>query len=341
MSHLSDWPKFLADQAKNLLAGYKFIEFKVGQNPLANLPLFAELSEAELQLVFEQMRLKEFAADELIFTRDDESDALYVVKEGRINLLGPDDKKVEDTCHPGGMVGQTEFLLKQPRARTARAATAVTVWYLDDLLLTGIVTSYPNIGLQLGLALGRGIAQFHNYLANQISKVPLLHGLSDIQQRVLARYLSPHRCLPQEIIYRAGDPPTGIFIIERGSVLLSNGPDDEECVELVAGDTFGEQAVLYETPHDFTAQATSEMILWLLSPADFAALAAVSPSTAATLSHNLFTILNEAVVLATRVIEAEINALRIVAGEQHPLLRKLRHARRTLTWVKNNQIVAK
>ncbi len=332
-----DWPSVLAQQAKNVLAGFSWSESATSSLPLAALPLFADLSGAEQQLVFGQMSLEQFDRGATLFASDEESTAMYLLKDGRVNLLATDHAEVADTCYPGDLLGQTELLLKLPRSQTARAADKVAAWVLDEPHLTSLVTSYPNIGLQLGLALGRGIAQFHTCLANQISKTALLAGLSDVQRRILAQYLTPYRCMPQEIIYRAGDPPTGIFVVDRGTVLLIN-ETDQESTELATGDTFGEQAVIYGVPHAFSAQAMTEVILWLLSPADFAALAGVSPSITATLSHNLFTSLAEALQIAVHVIDSEIEALSLVAGRQHSLVRKLYRVRQALTWVKNNQI---
>ncbi|MCG3206690.1 MAG: hypothetical protein FOGNACKC_00289 [Anaerolineae bacterium] len=337
LAHWPDWPNVLAQQAKNVLAGFSWSESATGALPLATLPLFADLSEAEQQLVFGQMRLEKFDHGETLFVGDAESTAMYLLKTGRVNLFTADQSEVADTCHPGDLLGQTELLLKQPYSQTARAADKVTAWVLDEPQLTSLVTSYPNIGLQLGLALGRGIAQFQTYLANQISKTALLAGLSAVQRRILARYLTPYRCMPQEIIYRVGDPPTGIFVVDRGTVLLIN-ETDQEFTELTTGDTFGEQSVIYGVPHAFSAQAMTEVVLWLLSPADFAALAGVSPSITATLSHNLFTSLTEALQIAVHVIDSEIDALSLVAGRQHSLVRKLYRVRQSLAWVKNNQI---
>lgn len=335
--HLPNWSKFLVFQAKSVLTGQNQDAVDTDTNPLIKLPLFAELSENEQQIVFGQMRSKVFEVDEVIFSGDDESTALYLVKEGRVNLYQDDNRAVEDTRVAGDLFGHTEFLLKQPRSRSARAAVKTTVWYLDEPLLTSIVTANPNIGLRLGLTLGRGIAQYHNYLASQIAGVSLLSGLSNVQRRILARFLSPVRCMPQEIIYHTADPPTGIFLIEQGTVLLRNR-NDGYCARLEPGRTFGERAVVFGTPHTYTARAETELILWLLSPADFAALASVSPSTTATISHNLYTALTEAIQVAVQIMDNEINALNIVAGEKHPLIRKLHQVRRTLLWIKNNQV---
>jgi CRP-like cAMP-binding protein len=336
---MPDWAGFLPNSIKTALVGQSQKKPDKSEIQLVNTPLFADLSEVERQILFDQMQVCQFNSGEIIFSQNDESTCLYLLVDGRVNLVADDRGTVEDTLQSGSLLGVTQFLLKQPHSQTAKAVDKTTVLWLDEPTLTSIVTTHANIGVQLGLALGRGIVQFHSYLANQIAGAPLLSGFSDSQRRILAQYLTPYRCKPRDFIYRSGDPPTGIFVVDQGEVLLSSDADTE-VAKLSVGDTFGERAVIYGTPHSFTAQALSDVTLWLLSPADFAALAGVSPSAAATISHNCYIALTEALHVATRVIEEEIESLGIVAGPQHPVTRELRNIRRTLIWIKNHQIAA-
>ncbi len=336
---LPGWPKFLPYTSKIPAPGQNQGEFQHSDNLLSKLPLFAELSDIEQQVIFQNMQPKLFEPGETIFAKDTTSNALYLIQEGWVTLFNnPDDKQpIEGTVGENNLLGAADFFLKRPYTQTATVASKTQTLVLDNLTLTSIVTAYPKIGLQLGLAFGRGIAQFQYYLANQLTKVSLLQGLSGMQRSVLARHLSPHRCLPRETIFRSGDPPTGLFFVERGTVWLFNDFDDD-FRELVSGDTFGERAVIYGSPHAFTAQASSDVILWLLSPADFAALSGKSPSITATVSHNLFTAITEALAIATEIMDVEITSLRLVAGEHHGLVRKLDRVRHTLNWVKNNKL---
>jgi CRP-like cAMP-binding protein len=151
---------------------------------------------------------------------------------------------------------------------------------------------------------------------------------------VLARFLTPQRYVERETIFCKDDPPTGFFFVESGSVWLLND-DLTEPLYLTAGDIFGHEATTYRHPHLYTAQAAEESVVWLLSPADYEKLEHVYPSVKFTFTGNLVNRLGEDFELAVEVLAAECDALQIVAGSNHPLVKNLERAQRTLLWAKH------
>jgi CRP-like cAMP-binding protein len=103
---------------------------------------------------------------------------------------------------------------------------------------------------------------------------------------------------------------------------------------LAVGQVFGERSVVYARPHFYTAEAAEDTIVWLLSPADFANLGARYPSLAGTIEHNVITAVADDLAVATSVISAEVDALRDIAGADHPLLENMETVRRSLNWVR-------
>ena len=241
------------------------------------------------------------------------------------------------TLGPGNLVGELDFFLQRPHPVMATTASKVMLWSLDSLTLKNIVTTHPNVGLELGLALGRGIAQFQTYLANQLAKIGLLENLSSTQRHILARQLTPFRYMPRDTIYRGGDPATGIFFVQSGTVWLLSDVDEDHLV-IGPGDTFGEKTVIYGIPHTYTAQAATEVTVWLLSPADYNALAHSYPSITATLSQKLQTSVTDELNVVSEVLDSEINALSVACGREHRLIKQLSQVRRTLNWVKTSQL---
>lgn len=255
---------------------------------IKNTPLFGELTEEEQRAIGKRMRLEEYNPNETLFTKGGESEALYLIKEGWVKLSDGDQAAVIATLGPGSLLGDTDFFLGNPYNLTARASGKVTVWSLDQAAMTGLIAEHPEIGLYLGLAFGRGIAQFQQQLIDRLTRIPLLQDLSARERGLIAQYLAPQRYYPNEAIYRSGDSPTGLFIIERGAVRLL-GDDDEEYSELTYGEAFGEMAVISAKPHSNTAQAANEVIVWRLSLDDFKALTETYPSIKTNLSRNLRT----------------------------------------------------
>lgn len=335
---LANWPGLITDALKIGASKTESHALVHRDNPLKALSLFAELSDAEQNVILGHLHLESFPNKSEIFGRNQNSSALYIIRNGWVKVNRDSDHTASTALGAGALLGATDFFLNRPRNCTATAAGAVTLWSLSDRALTNVVTTFPAIGQKLGLAFGRGIAQFQNYLAGQMGRVPLLHGFSEVQRQVLARHISPQRYLPRETIFRSGQPPTGMFLIERGTVWLIDETGDGHTA-LLPGDTFGEKSVVYGRPHLFTAQTgEQDVVLWVLSPADFAAIGARHPSVAAAISHNVFTTLSNSLTVACGVIDSEIEALALAAGPHNRVVRHLRRVRHTLAWIRNNQL---
>ncbi|MBN1219542.1 MAG: cyclic nucleotide-binding domain-containing protein [Anaerolineae bacterium] len=216
------------------------------------------------------------------------------------------------TFGPGSLLGEIDFFLGRPHSYTARTSSEVTAWALDNQALPHILAERPEIGLSLGLAFGTGIAQFQTYLADALEVVPLLQDLSSDERKVIARLLSPQRYLPRETIYRSGDSPSGIFFIEQGQAWLLSDMDNH--TRLSPGQTFGEQAVILGRRHTDTAQAATDLIVWQLSPADFAALAQTHPAIKDALHQNLRASLTETLAIASVMVNPNMRALEVACG---------------------------
>jgi CRP-like cAMP-binding protein len=304
---------------------------------IKNTPLFAELSEEEHYIIALCMQLQNCKAGDTLFVKDDPSSVLYLVQQGWVKLYADNTDAVVSTLGPGSLLGETDFLLGRPRTATARASSDVSVWVLNNSALLRILAAQPQIGLGLGLAFGTNIAQFQNHLANSLAKIPLLQNLTDDERRVIARHLSPHRYMPRETIYHSGDLPTGLFFIERGQVWLLG--DDHNYIERGPEQIFGERAVISGNPHAYTAQASTEVILWQLSPADYAILADNHPSIKSALNQNLHASLTEALAIASLIVDNEITALQVASGSESNLVKKLQQVTQTLAWLKDSQVV--
>lgn len=300
-------------------------------------PLFAELSTDEQAVIARHMQLQTFQPDESLFCQGDPSDALYFIRNGWLNLFTGSQSLTMTTLGSGGLVGCTDFFLDRPRQMAAIAASDVAVWVFDRQGLLAALKESSSIGLGLGLAFGRGIVQFQHHLARSLARVPLLQDLSDEERQMIARHLSPHRYLPRETICRSGDPPTGLFFIEQGTVWRLS--DRDHWVELGPQQSFGEEAVISGKPHAYTVQAETEVILWQLSLADFMALVESWPSIRQALSRNLYASLNNALSIACLVVENEIGALQLAGGSQHSLVKKLQQVSDVLAWLKDSRLL--
>ena len=306
------------------------------QTYLQSAPLFSELNEDEREAIGQRMLPETYGNDEYLFLEGQHGDALYLIGNGWVDISTEDEAGGRPSRGPGSLIGEVDFLLGRPRSQTARVSGEVLAWKLDNDALSELIAEQPAIGLKLGLVLGTGIVQLRNVLAERLAEVPLLNELSEEERRAIAGCMSPQRCLPRETIFRSGSPPAGIFFIEQGSIWLF-GESDDDYAEISAGNIIGQEEIVCRTPHSRTAQAASEVVIWQLSPADFAALAHEYPYIRASLSRNIQHQLTEALTIALLIVEREIDELNIVAGDQSALVKKLHHVSQMLAWLKNHQ----
>lgn len=253
---------------------------------LKNTPLFSGLSDEELGIIAVRMLSEEFRADELLFSIREESSVLYIIREGWVKLTGEDSRVTVASLGPGSLVGDADFFLGNPHSVNARTTGRVSVFSIDNFSMESIVSDNPEIGLSLGLALGSGIVQFKKLLLGRLRSVSFLEDLSQVERNAIAERLSPQKFLMDEIIYRSGEAPSGFYVVETGKVRLI-GEGDDDYKELSEGETFGEMAVLSGKTHSETAQASTNCIIWRLSPVDFERVTTDYPSIRLSLSRNL------------------------------------------------------
>jgi CRP-like cAMP-binding protein len=251
---------------------------------IKSAPLFAEFTHDERLGVAERMRLETYQVGEVVFATGEESDALYLIKEGWVKLTENSGRTAIATLGPGSLLGETDFFMGRERGTTARATSSLTVWVLDENAILDLIEEHSQVGLKLGLALGGGIVQYQRYLMRHLGHISFMRDLSEEERQAVIKRLVPQRYAPSEAIFRSGDAATGMYFIETGSVRLIS---DDDYTELGAGDAFGEMAVLSSKPHPNTAQAASEAVVWQFSPSDFARLAEAYPGIRATLGRSL------------------------------------------------------
>jgi CRP-like cAMP-binding protein len=103
-----------------------------GEPEMANIeifkkiPLFRELTNAELIKVSNLTQKVSFHAGDVVFKRGDAGDALYLVREGEVEVLAPspEAEEVEDVVAvlgPGQLFGEMALVEGEPRSAAIRA----------------------------------------------------------------------------------------------------------------------------------------------------------------------------------------------------------------------------
>ncbi len=120
---------------------------------LRSMPLFAELRQSDLELLLGDLRLREYARDELIFHQGDESRQVYFVLKGKLRVYkisAAGDETSIDILGENEIVGELAALDNRPRSATAKAVTPVSLLTMTQEAFVARLNAMP--GLAVGLA---------------------------------------------------------------------------------------------------------------------------------------------------------------------------------------------
>ena len=88
-----------------------------------------------------------------------------------------------------------------------------------------------------------------------LQRVPLFESLSRRESEAIERILYRRTYQKDETIFHQDEPGVGMYIIAKGAIHITFGPERVLLAELGPGDFFGEIALLNETPRSATATA--------------------------------------------------------------------------------------
>ena len=133
----------------------------------------------------------------------------------------------------------------------------------------------PSLQLELSLALKRKL----------ISRVPYFRNASESFLKRLSARLKPVIYMPDDIIFKEGDPASKMYFIGRGTIKISRGDSDEALALLQEGNCMGELALINSQPRNATATAVDYCDLYSLSKSDFEEILEHDPGFALHMQH--------------------------------------------------------
>jgi len=100
-----------------------------------------------------------------------------------------------------------------------------------------------------------------------LSKISIFGGFTEEQLQEVFRRLEVGSFQPGECVFRAGDDPSNIYIVEKGSIDLqiTNGDAVLDKKTLGVGECFGHVALLSMQKHSLTAIAAEQSKVMVLS----------------------------------------------------------------------------
>ncbi|MGR8946712.1 MAG: cation:proton antiporter [Gammaproteobacteria bacterium] len=120
-----------------------------------------------------------------------------------------------------------------------------------------------------------------------LRQVPFFSELEGDDVELVVKLLKSRTVAPGEMLIREGEPGHTMFFIARGVVRVERqGQDDaRQLATLLAGDFFGEMALLSDAPRSATCRATTACALYELSRSDVNAVIAQCPALGISLTR--------------------------------------------------------
>lgn len=234
---------------------------------LSRVPFLAGLPAPALAAIASHLVPHEVAPGTSVVTIGEPGDRFYLVRSGRLDVLGPDDA-VLGSLGPGDGFGELALLDDRPRSATVRAAEPSSLWSLDRGHFERWIRERFEIAARIRAS------------AEERAALAALPFFRDLQPQELGRILPrlvAVRVPAGETVFREGDVGDRYYIVRAGEADVRVG---ETVVRRMGpGSGFGDLALLLGRPRSATVTAVSDLELAALSRADFAWLVRASGET--------------------------------------------------------------
>lgn len=123
---------------------------------LSQIPMFAKLSQRELAFLEKIVHIRNFDADEMVFSAGDIGSGMYIIRSGQVQIFSVDsDGKEHEQALlvPGDFFGEVALTGTRPRSAAARATTATSLvgLFRSDILEATLRHPAPTAKILFGL----------------------------------------------------------------------------------------------------------------------------------------------------------------------------------------------
>lgn len=133
---------------------------------LKRVPLFAQLGEELLAGLATRMRRRTFRRGTIVFHKDQEGDALYIVESGHVRVFLPSEGGQEltvDMVGPGEVFGELALLDSGPRSASAEAAEPTIMFTLTRQDFRQELTQTPQLATAVIALLSQRLRRVTQY----------------------------------------------------------------------------------------------------------------------------------------------------------------------------------
>ncbi len=254
-----------------------------GRNTLARFalpktPFFSVLTEDQLRIAIDRVRLVQLAEGEILFAMGDAGKEMYVVAEGEVAILVPQEVA---RLQEGDFFGEVSLLVNQPRTATARATMPSQVLVLDRPLVRDLISASPQV-LRVLLRFLR-----ERLMETLAQTSPLFAPFSEHERTLLTskfHFLEVDRNVR---VVEQGKAVTGLFVLLAGEAAAV--ADGKPVAHYEAGGMFGDIALIRGTPATATVVTLQKSYVLHMPRKDFSEIIMTHPQVLeylASLAHH-------------------------------------------------------
>jgi uncharacterized membrane protein len=150
---------------------------------LKSVPLFHDLSEADLRSLADHCTERAVPAGSLIFNRGDPGSAMYLIVRGQVNIHLPDQGSRRMSLNDlagGEYFGEVALFDEQPRTASASATTEVALLEVSRSALLSTLRERPAAALSMLRTMASRVRNMSEMLEEQVSK----NAVAEFEQRL-------------------------------------------------------------------------------------------------------------------------------------------------------------
>ena len=228
---------------------------------------------------------EQFKAEQLVFTEAKASgpNRMYYLVDGEVTLtIGG---RPLGTLGKGEIFGEMAVITGRPRTATARAYTSCSGFSMDAAQLQNALARIPEFGLMLASVMFDRLRFVAQKLASRTKAPGSAAREATVFEPALVAQLEgalPRSALvryaKETIIFKEGQSGTFMYLVKEGRIAIAVGSN---IVEVIGpGGTFGEMAVVDQSPRTARAGATLDSVLLAIDRASLMEVVKKHPAVA-------------------------------------------------------------
>ncbi len=189
-------------------------------------PLFSELSTQDVETIARHGRLHSYPKNSIVIHKGEESDCLYIIREGRVKVFISDEYGAEIILRyqgPGEYFGELALIDEEPRSASVATMEPTQLIYVSRRRFEECLHENPEIAVKLIRSMSRRIRDLTEDLSNC--------ALKTVYQRLRTKLLKlaveqeGERLIPQRMTHQeiAGLVGSGREMISRLMKKLQTG----------------------------------------------------------------------------------------------------------------------